>query len=310
MSGVLLAGAVAGLGLLIVVTTLLAGGQSGAVALGKLDLDRRRLQRDGSITVDQRAGGPESRGRRRVGAALADALAQRGLALDGVRADLAVLGRSLESHLALTLATTAMGLLVPVVLTVVLAATGLTRVAVAVPVVAVLIGGALGLLLPSSQVRGRALARRRDFRHTVGAFLDLVALNLAGGRGVPEALATAATVGDGWALQRISGSLENARRRGITPWAALGTLGERLGVAELAELAGALALVAEDGAKVRDSLAARAATLRRRELADLEGKAQQRSQSMLVAQLLLCAGFLVFLIYPAIANVVASQALR
>ena len=39
--------------------------------------------------------------------------------------------------------------------------------------------------------------------------------------------------------------------------------------------------------------------MRRRELAEMEGKAGARSQSMLVAQMLLCAGFLVFILYPA-----------
>jgi len=71
-------------------------------------------------------------------------------------------------------------------------------------------------------------------------------------------------------------------------------------VDELRDLAAALSLVAEDGAKVRESLSTRAASLRRRELADLQGEAGERSQSMLVAQMLLCAAFLVFLIYPAV----------
>jgi hypothetical protein len=43
--------------------------------------------------------------------------------------------------------------------------------------------------------------------------------------------------------------------------------------------------------------------MRRKELADTEGRAAARSQSMLVAQLLLCVGFLLFLMYPAIAKV-------
>ena len=53
-------------------------------------------------------------------------------------------------------------------------------------------------------------------------------------------------------------------------------------------------LAADDGAKIRQSLSARAATLRRRELADAEGEAGEQSQSMLVAQLLICMGFLIF----------------
>ena len=62
-------------------------------------------------------------------------------------------------------------------------------------------------------------------------------------------------------------------------------------------------LVEHDGARVRMTLSARAATMRRRELADAEGKAAERDVSMNVAQLVVVAGFLVFLAYPAVVNV-------
>ncbi|HVU91341.1 MAG TPA: hypothetical protein VHC23_03860, partial [Jatrophihabitans sp.] len=64
----------------------------------------------------------------------------------------------------------------------------------------------------------------------------------------------------------------------------------------------ALVLAADDGAKIRRSLSARAATLRRREMADVEGEAGEKSESMLVAQLVICLGFLVFLAYPAVSQ--------
>ena len=142
--------------------------------------------------------------------------------------------------------------------------------------------------------------RRRDFRHAIGAFLDLVAMNLAGGRGVPEALMSASEIGTGWAMWRIRDALTSARIIGQTPWQALGALGEEVRIDELRDLSAALSLVAEDGAKVRESLTTRAAGLRRRELAELQGQAGERSQSMLVAQMLLAGAFLIFLIYPAV----------
>jgi Flp pilus assembly protein TadB len=171
--------------------------------------------------------------------------------------------------------------------------------------------------LPDAQIRRDAAVRRRDFRHAVGAFLDLVAMNLAGGRGVPEALMMAVSVGSpagsngsgagaNWAMERIREALGNARIVGITPWQALGQLGDEINVDELRDLSAALGLVADDGAKVRASLTARAATLRRRELAEVEGKAGERSQSMLVAQLLLCAGFVIFLSFPAAMKMLGS----
>jgi tight adherence protein C len=128
-------------------------------------------------------------------------------------------------------------------------------------------------------------------------------MNLAGGRGVPEALAAAASIGGGWPFARLRDTLAFARLQGLTPWAALGRLGDEVGINELRDLAAALALVADDGAKIRDSLAARAATLRRRELAEMEGRAGERSQSMLVAQMLIVLGYLLFLAYPAVIRI-------
>ena len=92
-----------------------------------------------------------------------------------------------------------------------------------------------------------------------------------------------------------------ARLQDLTP--GLGRLGDEVGLNELRDLAAALTLVADDGAKIRDSLAARAATLRRRELAEMEGRAGERSQSMLVAQMLIVLGYLLFLAYPAVSRI-------
>ena len=155
-------------------------------------------------------------------------------------------------------------------------------------------------VFPYLEVKQKAAQRRKDFRHAVGAFLDLVGMNLAGGRGVPEALMAASEIGGGWSMWRLRDALANARITGQTPWQALGALGEEIRLDELRDLAAALSLVAEDGAKVRESLTARAVSLRRRELADLEGQAGERSQSMLVAQMFLVAGFLVFLVFPVV----------
>ena len=125
---------------------------------------------------------------------------------------------------------------------------------------------------PTWRCRSEADERRRDFRRTVGIFLDLVAMNLAGGRGLPEALLAAATVSDHWTLVRIRQALANARLYGTTPWVALGDLGRDIGLEELQDLAGALSLAADDGAKIRSSLSARAATLRRKELTAGRGR--------------------------------------
>ena len=305
MTLVMLAGACTGLGLLLLWLLLDIRPASGPAALSRLDLDRRRFRRDTVLNVDRRHLG-ESLQMRRLGARVREQMEAWGITLPGgVRADLSMVGRSLESHLAASIIGAAVGFVVPVVLSVLLGVVFGSGFGLA-PVWVGLVGALIGGLLPSSRVKGAAVSRRRDFRHVVSSFLDLVAMNLSGGRGVPEALQTAAGISDSWAMVRIRDSLQTARLQGVTPWAALGELGEELRVDELRDLAAALGLVAEDGAKVRDSLYARSESMRQRELADSEGRAEAQSQSMLVAQLLLCVGFLIFLVYPALARVMGG----
>ena len=241
----------------------------------------------------------ESAFSRRLGAALARFCAEQGWEFRTLRSDLALVGKSFENFVATKVLLALFGLIFPPV---VLGGVGLAGVhlSVIVPVWAGLVFAGVFFFLPDLELRQQVEKRKRDFRHAIGAFLDLVAMNLSGGRGVPEALLAASEIGEGWAFWRIRDALANARITGQTPWQALGVLGEEVQVNELKDLSAALSLVAEDGAKVRESLTARAVSLRRRELADLEGQAGEKSQSMLLAQMVLAAAFLVFLMYPAV----------
>lgn len=298
MTIALLAGAFVGLGGYLFFRALFPPRPGLSARLAAFDAARRR----GAVEPERRRG---MRLRERVGRELAAFYLARGWEQRSVRTDLAMLDRSFEAFLATKFLLAAAAIVFIPVIAGYFALLGF-GVAIAVPVWVGLFFAVIFFLIPDLQLRQEAAARRRDFRHAVGAYLDLVAMNLGGGRGVPEALTTAAAVGDGWPVRRIRDALSNARITGSTPWQALGDLGEDLGVDELRDLSAALALVADDGAKVRESLAARAASMRGRELADIEGKAGERSQSMLVAQLLLCAGFLIFLAYPAVVRVMSA----
>ena len=230
---------------------------------------------------------------------------ERGWTLSRQRTDLALMGRTAGAHLAAKVLT-GLGLFVLAPFAWTMLRLFGVPLASAVPALAAAVLGAFGFFLPDLVLRGDATKRRRDFTRSVGIFLDLVAMNLAGGRGLPEALLAAATVGDHWSLIRIRQALANARLYGTTPWVALGDLGREIGVEELEELSGALSLAADDGAKIRASLSARAATLRRKELTRAEGEEGEKSQSMLVAQMLISTGFLVFLAYPAVSKLLVA----
>lgn len=307
MTLILLSGALAGLGLLLLGLLLAPPRTNPAVALVRLDAARGRATAERVAAARLDAGQTLApRALRDLGGRVHDLLARVGFELGGLRADLSILGRSLETHLAITVLAAVGGFIAPVLLGVLLTIAGAGTSFGGMSGMVGLVTATAAGLLPSLLIRPQAAQRRQDFRHVVGSFLDLVAMNLAGGRGVPEALQTASEVSDGWAMVRIRDTLLSARLHGVTPWSALGELGREVKVDELVDLAAALTLVAEDGAKVRESLAARAMSMRKRELAEAEGKAGERSQSMLVAQLVLCVGFLIFLVYPALAQMLGT----
>jgi tight adherence protein C len=295
----ILLGAVAGLGLFLLAYGLIPRRPGLARRIAEFDLAPGGPGAPATRAARMPAVGQESQLSRRLGAGLVRFCAEQGWHFPSLRADLRLTGRSLEVYLANKVLLAMFGLLFAPFLEAMAVVAGI-RVPVAIPVWVGLVFAVVFFFLPDLEMRSKVARMRRDFRHAIGAFLDLVAMNLAGGRGVPEALMAASEIGSGWAFSRIREALANARITGLTPWQALGALGDEVRVDELRDLASALGLVADDGAKVRESLTSRAVSLRRRELADLQGQAGERSQSMLLAQMLLCIAFLIFLMYPAV----------
>jgi len=160
-----------------------------------------------------------------------------------------------------------------------------------------------GALYPAVALRGRAADRRRSFRHALSAFLDIVGISLAGGRGVESALRDGVHGGHGWAFDALHGALLDAQLQGRTPWSGLARVGADLGVPELGEMAASAALAGTEGARVRSSLAAKAKSLRLRGLTEIESSAHSASELMSLPVVLLMFGFVVFLGYPAIGRV-------
>jgi len=292
----LVAGAVTGIGAFLLIWAVIPRRRSLAQQLAAFDAERAGAAARSASKVTHDA---ESEFSRRLGSALTAFCAEQGWQFPSLRASLSLTGKSFENYLATKAFLTILGLLFAPLMLIALPAVGLS-VPIVIPVLGGLVLAVIFFFLPDLELRQKTQQRRRDFRHAVGAFLDLVSMNLSGGRGVPEALMTASEIGHGWAMWRIRDALANARITGQPPWQALGALGDEIRLDELRDLSAALGLVADDGAKVRDSLTARAASLRRREVADLEGEAGEKSQVMLVAQMLMCAGFMLFLAYPAL----------
>lgn len=291
MTAALILGVAVGLGVILVATGLVPARLSLAEALGRLD-----------AAPQMRAGRSEVWWVRILGVPLVDTSAGR-LATRTVRQDLRVIGRSPEEHVARHVLMLTVGLLwAPA--TFGLMALGGVDVSFVLPVWVSLVFGLVALVIPTLAVRAEAADRRRSFRHALGCFLDLVAVRLAGGAGVDSALAGSAAAGDGWAFAEIRQALTEARLRGEPSWNGLAALGDDIGVTELQELAASAGLAGDEGARVRVSIAAKARSIRMRGLADAEGAAQSASERMSLPVVLLMTGFIVFLGYPAVAQVI------
>lgn len=172
--------------------------------------------------------------------------------------------------------------------------------------VMVLVGPLCGVGVVVGRMRHAGHEQRQLASQAVGTYLDLVVLCLAGGMGVEGALDAAATIAEDPFSARIAAVLDGARHGGRPPWQALAQMGADLQVSELVELASTVSLAGTEGARIRATLAAKAETLRRRQLAKQESEANAMTERLFLPGALLLVGFLVFIGYPAFARILSG----
>lgn len=289
-------------------TSLLAGGLIGAGVLMALrvavDPPQPNLSRRLAELYEAPVGDSLDAVRARWQAWALRALRAAGADLVALRRDLAVCGMTLERHAAVKLGFAVGGALLPVAVAVVWSAAGITVPAAVIALVAA--GAAVaGFLLPDALLARRAARRRRDFRYALSLFLELVVIVLAGGGGVNTALYDAASAGSGWAFVDLRRSLHTARLQRRSPWAALTDLAERIGSVELRELASSVELAGTSGARVRDSLRAKAISVRDHELAEAEAEALADSERMGGPMVGMFVGLILLIGFPAMVTVLA-----
>ncbi|HZA76000.1 MAG TPA: type II secretion system F family protein [Acidimicrobiales bacterium] len=240
---------------------------------------------------------------RTVGASLGRIMRNLGLRIDSLEPDLRLVGRTLDQHLAQKVVLAFFGFALPAIVATVWTVGGFS-VPLTFPTGVGLVLGVFFFFAPDISLRSETEERRKAFKQALGSFLDLVVISLAGGTGVESALRDAAAVGRGWAFAQLRNALEVTALTGETPWAALARLGEELGVTELVELSASVSLAGTEGARVRDSLAVKAASLRDHALAEAEAEAQSTTEKMALPVVLLFLGFLILIGYPAVDAVV------
>ena len=288
----LVLGTVIGLGLAMVFWGLFPPRESLQIRLSELDLP----------TDDGHQSGTR---RDKIGRAAAQSFGHLGLRGRRVERDLRAADQSLEELAVAKLGMLVLGAGLPVGVWII-AWFGRAWISPVLVVVASILAGGLFFLVPDLSLREKARNRRRELRHQVSAYLDLVGLHLSGGSGMERALADSAAQGLAWGFAEIQRTLRQAQLANEPSWTALERLGQDLGSTELEELAAWLLLAGTSGSHVRSSLHIKARGLRERALNEAETEAQQATERMSLPVVLMFSGFLGLIGYPAIAAIVSS----
>jgi tight adherence protein C len=218
-----------------------------------------------------------------------------------LQADLAVLGRTPARHTLDRLGYATIFLALAVAPVVVLPMAGVPLPPVATPL-AVLAFSAAGWWWPDVEVRSHAAAARRRWAQTLTVYVDIVSISLAGGAGVEDALTVAARAGSGAEFATLADALRTAHTRRQRLWDAMDELGTRADIGPLRELAAAVELAAESGSRIRETLIAKAAAMRVRQLTEIEADAHKASETMGIAPALMAVAAVVLIGYPAVAR--------
>jgi hypothetical protein len=292
---VLLAGALIGAGLTVVVAGLVPTHPDLRAALARLDPATA-----GDVVWAPAGHGFVHAARTRVIPRLVE-----GLGLRRFAADLHMVDQTPEALAARKVGYALLGLAFPAVMALLLAAAGV-RAPLAFPAVLALAGAAALFFTPDVDLRRRASRARVDMRRATCVYLELVALERAADSGATEALERAATVGQSREFARIRDALLTAEVTGKPAWSGLHDLAKATGVTELGDLADIMRLSGQDGAAVYGTLRARATSLRTQLLTATAAEANAASEHMTVPVALLGVAFMALIGYPAFARILTG----
>ena len=233
----MIAGALVGLGLSMLVWRFRPAQVDLATALDRLSPDRSLSAQDEG-TVE--AGAAEGDARDKLGR-----WAMRTLPLDSLGAppyrELALMRIPVHRFYGEKVVFALLGAFIPVMLLTVLSFFGFGLPWIITPLASA--GGAVGLFfLPDYNVKDDAKAARKEFGRALASYIDLVALERNSGSGPRQAMEIAANIGDSWVFRRLAEELSRSRWSGLPPWDALRKLSDELGLPELADLAGKAAV--------------------------------------------------------------------
>lgn len=287
----LLSGAVAGIGILLIVRELLPSTPDPGALIARL----HGTDITPSITIDR----DTARLADRVGATLMPRITVPHIAgLSPTPADLDLVGKAPHTHLG----DRALAAGTAFLFTQLIAAVASIGLGITLPLIVTLLGGlamaAGAWALVDLEVTRKAKEARDDFSRAVAAYLELLAIERVGGAGPTQAIEGAAGVAASWPFQRISQALQRARWDGTPAWSALERLANELDVPALRDAAGIMRLATLQDASVTAQLRGRARSVRGTQLSRERALANEASTRMTIPVALTATILLAVLMLP------------
>jgi len=217
-----------------------------------------------------------------------------------VVADLRLVRRPADVHVAYIVVAGMAGLFVPSAALLLAQGVGLVSGGVMMPLIVALGGAVAPPLVVHNTMRAAAASERNDLRHQLSAYLDVVTMLLAGNVGNEGALRQAAQAGDGRLFVELRKRILVAETSNRSLVSALARLGDDLDLVELQQISASAALAASSGAPVAKSLAAKCATLRSALSAEQETDARLRTGKITVPLVGMSLLIMAAVIYPAL----------
>jgi len=175
-------------------------------------------------------------------------------------AELALLGRTERQYLTTLVTFGLMGLALPAAITILTIAVG-RPLPFVVPIALGAVFSGLFITTAHREVISKARRAHAEFRRSVEAYLDLIAMERAAGLATVAAMERAARVSDNWVFQRIREALHRSQLQMRPPWQELQELADRIRVPELGDVGKIMEAAGTQGASVHETLMARANAL-------------------------------------------------
>jgi len=221
-------------------------------------------------------------------------------------ADLAILGKTAESHLMSVVLSALVMMVLPVIFYVAALVLGF-RVPFTIPLVVTIVLSGGAALLAHWDMRAKAKAARAEFVRALCTYATLTAHQVRSGHGAVEAMERSASICYGWPYNRMRTALLTAQLQMRPPWDELKELALDINVVELTSFADIMRSAGSDGAQVYQTLRAQASSLRDQIRVRSLETAKTRTSKLDIPSTMLVIVLLVLVGYPLMVSLFTNR---